>query len=878
MLVVLAAAAGTIAGLLLPAAAASAAPSARHAVSQSAGFDACVAGGGSAEVLMLIDESSSLQQTDPRAARVTSAQYFVGRLSSFAKRTGRSVDVLVSGFGDRYTRVGGWTSVTGSSTSKVDASIASFRSRTAGFDTDYWTALHRAQLDLGTHAKAAKGRQCQAVVWFSDGQLGYFARTTAAQRSQYGARKVFAPDVELTTPAAAKQVFDLAAKDLCRAGGVADQLRSSGITVFAVGLDGAGTSLRQFDRMQSIAAGRSGATSCGSVGTTGTFDRASDIDDLLQAFDGIGTPDSAPIVQEAGICSHAEGVCADGAHRFVLDASTTEVQVLATASRDRLGVRLLSPAGTLIRVPAGGDGSRTVGGVRIGYSWVTGRSVTLQLVQGAAPDSSWQGVWQLAFVAAAGASSDGRSRTSIHILSPIAPTASGLGTQLRQGSDAAARFGLEVRGRAIDPADLLGDVAFSAVLVDSAGAAHPVLSTTEKSAIATRHTVPLTGVPLGTGSLDLEVRITTAAATAPDGERVAGTALAPKRVSVPVVVLPPVSYPAVATTVDFGRVTGTATAHATLVTRGGGCVWIAAGAVRVQAGPADVRDFRVASGDADSQASCVRVGATGRVPLELTADGAGNGVLNGTVRVSTAPAAGGRAIVASVAVTAQYAKPLNTSNFLLTLIAALLLGPGVPLLLFFVMKAVVSRIPPRSLVAVVIPARIGDGGVRRDGGRFAVRAEDFSRPVAIGSRGARRIDAAGFGLAVRLGASPFGLGRVAVEAPGRLAISDTDDLQFREPSMLPLVVHGHFVVLRSPGAGEDAAEVLLLMAGDAGPVEQRELADRIERQAPAMHDVLLGVERERGAAAPPEGRSGGPPSGGQGPVTVPPGPNDQWSF
>lgn len=878
LLAALAASATAIVALVLPAVSATAEPAAPAVVTQTAGFDACIAGGGTADVLLLIDESSSLTQTDPQAARVTSARYFVDQLRRFSTRTGRSVEVQVAGFGDRYTRVGGWNRIA-ASTPGLDSAITSFRTRTAGFDTDYWTALHRAQLDLGARASAEAGRHCQAVVWFTDGELGYFARTTAAEQSEYGERKVFAPNVDLTTSAAAKRVFDLAATDLCRAGGIADQLRSSDITIFAVGLDGASTSPRQFDRMQSIATGKAGSTACGTVATTGTFTRASDIDSLLQAFDGIGTPDSPAIVQTKGICARAEGVCAGGAHRFVLDASTPEVQVLASASKDGLEVRLLSPGGTLIRIPSTGSDSRSVGGVQVAYSWVTGRSVTLQLAQGSAPDKAWQGLWQLAFVAPPGTSTNGSSRTSIHILSPITPTVSGVGAEVRQDASGKATFGLAVRGRTIDPASLLGDVAYTAVLVDSTGASHPVLSTTDKAAIATPVAVPLRGVPLGGGSLDLEVRITTAAATAPDGTRVAGTELAPKRVSVPLTVLPPERYPTVATAIDFGRVTGTASAHATLVTRGPGCVWIPDGTVTVQAGPSDVRSFRVASGSASSQASCVTVGATGRVPLELTADGAGNGVLNGTVKVGTGPSDGGAALVATVAVTAQYAKPLNTTNFLLTLIAALLLGPGAPLLLFYLMKFLVSRIPPRSLVGVLIPVRIDGGSVLRDGRRFAVKAEDFQRPVAIGPRGERRVDAAGFGLAVRLGPSPFGLGRVAVEAPGRLAISDADDLRFHEPAMLPLAVHDHFVLLRSPGAAEETAEILLLMAGDAGPVEQRELADRIERHAPAMHDVLLGIERERGTSQTPGASSGGSPYGGEGPVPVPPpSSNDQWSF
>jgi hypothetical protein len=126
--------------------------------------------------------------------------------------------------------------------------------------------------------------------------------------------------------------------DICRPGGVADQLRSSQVALFGIGLQGSSGSAGDFLFMESVATGesRSDAAACGKLvdPVPGEFHLATDIDSLLLAFDGISSPGSRPITQDAGICQVS--VCIDKAHRFVLiiDAG---VRVLATADGTKLG-------------------------------------------------------------------------------------------------------------------------------------------------------------------------------------------------------------------------------------------------------------------------------------------------------------------------------------------------------------------------------------------------------------------------------------------------------------------------------------------------------------------------------------------------------------
>ena len=65
-------------------------------------FGACLAAQKDGDLLLLFDESSSLQQSDPGAARVQAAKPLLQTLGRYADRVGATLDVSAAGFSDSY--------------------------------------------------------------------------------------------------------------------------------------------------------------------------------------------------------------------------------------------------------------------------------------------------------------------------------------------------------------------------------------------------------------------------------------------------------------------------------------------------------------------------------------------------------------------------------------------------------------------------------------------------------------------------------------------------------------------------------------------------------------------------------------------------------
>ncbi len=99
----------------------------------------------------------------------------------------------------------------------------------------------------------------------------------------------------------------------------------------------------------------------------------------------------------------------------------------------------------------------------------------------------------------------------------------------------------------------------------------------------------------------------------------------------------------------------------------------------------------------------------GGVPVVLTADGSGNGQLSGSFDVALLPKANGDELQTTVGFSASLTRPLNQLNFWLTLILALVLGPGIPLGILYLSKWLGSTIPSRVLYGFVTPIEVQDG-------------------------------------------------------------------------------------------------------------------------------------------------------------------------
>src|SRR5690606_10808850 len=239
-------------------------------------------------------------------------------------------------------------------------------------------------------------------------------------------------------------------------------------------------------------------------------------------------------------------------------------------------------------------------------------------------------------------------------------------------------------------------------------------------------------------------------------------------VNVPVSILTPASYPVLGQSIDFGSATGDVDLTASLPVSGEGCAWIdPAEAPAVTAAPDGIGTVSVTSDDHASADACLQAGGDG-LQLRLRTDEPGNGTINGTVPVMLGSADGsGEPIRVDVPFTANLERPLNTLNFVLVLIAAPLLGIGIPLLLLYLAKWFISKLPARPLTATTIDVSVDHGQVLRGGSRFELGPGDLVHSVPIPAGGGRTLRIGDITLRAKTGLAPTGAGFVDVDAPGR---------------------------------------------------------------------------------------------------------------
>lgn len=857
-------------------------------------FGACMSAQRSGQLLVMIDESGSLQDSDPAGNRVAAAKYLVEQLSQFSADSGIALDVAIAGFSDTYHTELGWTALNNTSLPTVQTSLDSFATRNTGQDTDYWLALDGARQTFADAPAPAEGKRCQALAWFTDGKIDY---------TQRDAVKPYAPEANLNSPEGVQATRAAAQESICRDQGLADQLRSSGIVMFGIGLAPTPEQSADFDLFKSIVTGEAtgAAASCGALTDPipGDFYLAQNIDDLLFAFDEFSTPGAPPSQQNSGSCAGV--VCEEAKHRFVLDRSVRTVTVLAAADRPGLVPYVVAPDGTQVALD-NGPATRDVSGVTIDFRPQSDKSVSFRMSGATSP--VWQGVWALVFVDPAGTNT-AQTRSSIHITGDLVPAwPEAASTALHSGTpDVPITFTVQdSQGEAFDPAGLLGQASLTAVLVDVTGAEHPVADL-PKEQIAAPQVLNLTDVPPGAATLQLGLNITTADAVQSDGTVVPGTVLEPQRVDLPLTIDPPIGYPAVGEMIDFGELEGSGTLAGQLSITGAGCVWLPDdAATTVAAAPDGIGDIALSSSSTTAD-NCVKAedGQQTSLPVTLTIPEAGNGVVNGTTTVMVGPADGSAEPVAvQVAFTASLLKPLNVTNFWLALIVALILGPGIPLLLLYLSKFAISRIPARGLRAQQIPIQVNGATVLRNNGTFSFVDGDLVTLVSGLDRPTRRLELDGITLRTHTGLSPFGSGFVVATAPGRAGAGGVSGaMHGKTPdAKLPLAVHNTWFVVHDPAGPADQATVVVLASADAGRAMLDRLAGEINSSLARVLSTLRLRAQPAGAGpgagpppapnpfAPPSDNpfaGGGPPGGGNpfdqragagyGPPSGPPGGN-----
>lgn len=822
-----------------------------HAESQPAieRFTACVAGHGAGDMVLLFDESASLQKSDPGAGRVVAGRYLVQRLASFAERLDVELNIMAAGFGTAYRDYGAqWLPVTGNGASRLLAQVDEFAARDTDTGTDYWLGLDGARKALGAR-DTGKDTPCRAIFFFSDGELDVSLSPQEREKGEANPRRPYAPDNKLDSRDAEKQATTDAAASLCRDGGVADQIRLQDIVVFGVGLRGEGSPDSMFSLMKGVVTGATDDGRCGSIQqpVPGDFTTATDIDGLLFAFDSVTR--NKPVV-ETVICQGTE--CPEGTHQFVLDASVQRLELLGSADVDAISVRLAGPNGAkleLERKAIGTEFAVDLAGAKATYTWLSERSFTMTM--DAVDVNAWTGVWTVTFVDPKSASGGKHARTSIYVAGDLRPRWIRQDSDLfRSGESYPLTFDM-VRhdGAVVDPATILGSAVLDVSLVDDAGES-TALGPLDAATMANGLTLDTGQLDPGPQTLRLRLAVTTAAAKTPSGATIPGTELTPQVVDLPFTIEPPLGYPTVGESVQFGHAEGPPSLGANLAVTGPGCVWLKQDSVQVQAAPDGVDDVSVTSA-ANASDTCVRVdeGAEGSLPLEFTAKSSGNGAVHGMLTVVMTPLEGGDEQMGTVRFSAELTKDLNTTAFATTLGLALLLGPGIPLLILYLLKFLLaSKIPGEPLNATLMPISVRNGDVFRDGAPLAWQPADARDFFSIARGGVRRLSVGDTELVAKLGLSPFGAGQVQVIAPGRAGVSSyrSKPKGKEHRAMLPLAIQDNWVLLACPGEGEEA-QLLVITAGSASQADRERLLEDARRKVPAALAELQATTAEASA-------------------------------
>ncbi|OYN92349.1 vWA domain-containing protein [Parenemella sanctibonifatiensis] len=824
---------------------------------------ACMANEQRGDLLILIDTSASLQSSDADAARVQAGRLLLTSLASFAERAGVDLTVNLAGFANRYESPSGdWVQLNPSSQDQVLNRIDEYASRDTGRGTDYWLGLEGARRDLAAR-KQNRPTNCQSIVFFSDGALDI---DKAPDEDSNPIDRPYDPENPLNNDADRQRARDRAAESMCRPGGLADQIRLSPAVILAVGLTSAEAGADNFALMQGVATGQGPNGPCGEVQepSPGEFTLASDIDSLLWAFNDYAPGGSEGGQQTGDVCEGT--VCPEGAHSFVLDASVSGVSILAQADIPA-DVYLVSPSGLETKLDKGQLGEPNdldIDGVAVNYTWHTDKTVAINADQNGA--DSWTGQWQVVFVAP-DAPADAESRTSLHVYADIFPRwPDDNRPVIRAEENAELEFTLtNSAGTEIDPTELLGQATLDVSIYGPDGVEQELATGLDKNEMSQPVLLESDDLAPGAYTLQLNLSITTAGTTNQAGEQIPGTELAPQRVDIPFSVQPPLGFPNVTTgQVNFGSVEGPVDLSAVLPVEGPGCVWLGAEPpMRVRAAPEEVTDLRLESPN-NSAETCLKIeeGQTAELPLRLVSEQAGNGGVNGDFTVTVAPLEDlSRAHTVTVDYTADLYQPLNQVNFVVALIVALILGPGIPIGLLYLTKFATAKIPDNPLLVTRFLVQVEHGQTLRDGAEVGIREGDFTQMVPITSGGARKLSFGDIDLLAKTGGSPFGMGWVEAVSGSAVGVSSEYPTPHgkEQHARLPLAVHNTWALLRQPGMPADQAMAVVLVAGNSTPEQREELFNDLATKAPNAISNLAGI-----APGPSSGGGQDQPFGGPG--------------
>ena len=795
-------------------------------------FAACVRGERDARLVLLIDESGSLESSDPEAGRVDAAQHLIRSWGRQVADSDITLEVQVMGFYDTGRASSGWVPV--QDADELIDGLEEYRDRHDGEQTDYLMGLNAARSAL---MEGGGDRGCNAIVWFSDGRLEAGPRYVADDES------VLKPyiDEEL----AGSQVSQIAEQELCRDGGAADQLRAADIKLMAIGLASEAAE-QDFDLMRAIAT----EPSCGGLAPTGSFLLADDLESLLFAFANMARPEP-PVTQESAVCQgELDQECL---HSFVLDDSIAGVTMMVTSDIGGLDVVIVPPDGEPVTL---GTTQEDAGPATVQVDRLSDRTANVEMTA----TDTWRGQWGVALVDPESDSAAATSQSALHLTADIEPVWLPGDDALRSGESPEFTFGLQRRdGTPIDPETLLGTVQLEVALLGADRTPMDSLEGLGAADFAAAHRLDLSAVDPGSATLRSTLNLTTADFEDADGEQISGTALAPVQVQERIEIQPPAGFPQVSEAVAFGRVLDASEAQGELTVTGPGCVWVERDSAQVLAGPEAALPVQLGA-SADSADECLRVeeGETATLPLTLGTAEAALGGLNGQFTAHLATIEGpARDASITLDFSADLDKSPHAGIWWTTVILLIVLGIGIPVGLLYLMKWRNSRIPGRGLLGQTFPLELEDGRLVPGTFTGSLTPADLRDPITVPRKGTKALQVGGVSLQARQGLSPLGVGEVHASVPGQVGLSETAKVPTkRGAARLPLAVHNQWAVFRHPDGHSGTLLVLSSLERPRADVEQQlqELTVRIDDELKTLAESE--VTPGPASAARPAGRAG----------------------
>lgn len=322
---------GLVVSVLLPFANAQASS---KVLSETKSIQDCVSEKRNLDVLMLVDESSSLKGdknklgNDPDDLRVDALRSIAQLLASTVdasknESSGIKVKLSIAGFGEEYTTRASVSELNGKTLPNFVKAIESQKDFDIDTKTRYHVGLGGALEDFLAH-KASGEDSCRLLVWFSDGVHNDDGRTGISS-------------------AEVKQITN----QLCGEGEIVDQLRTEGVYIVAAGLN---PNEEELGLMRLIAAGGDpfagiGLDKCGSIPPTGVFEQALNAEEIINKIFGVlnGVPGIPTESISLPDCSDGTANCNEIA--FSADETISSFSILATRPDKDVEVTLKMPEG-----------------------------------------------------------------------------------------------------------------------------------------------------------------------------------------------------------------------------------------------------------------------------------------------------------------------------------------------------------------------------------------------------------------------------------------------------------------------------------------------------------------------------------------------------